>query len=178
MYLGHPALHYGQAFLTVMNVLAGVRARRSIGTGQGSDASLLDAFLAQSPMNHWWQEDGISYIKKGDSGAIDRFGNVRLVTGMFECGDGKFLQIHTGSDGFKPAFDILGFGDRIKKVPGLEMAVPLSEDEYQAARVDEHIAEVLREVGFSDDEIAGLVERRVAIQPADVTSRIDSKVNA
>ncbi len=134
MYLGHPALHYGQAFLTVMNALAAIRARRVLGVGQGAEASLLDAFLAQSPMNHWWQEDGISYIKKGDSGAVDRFGNVRLVTGMFQCGDGKYLQIHTGSGGFKPAFDILGFGDRIQAVKGLEMAVPLSDDEYKIAR--------------------------------------------
>ena len=136
MYLGHPALHYGQAFLAVINALAAIRARRSLGEGQGTEASLLDAFLAQSPMNHWWQEDGISYIKKGDSGASDRFGYVRLVTGMFECGDGKFLQIHTGSGGFKPAFDILGFGDRIQACQGLEMAVPLTEDEYQCARVE------------------------------------------
>ncbi|MEZ5735523.1 MAG: CoA transferase [Novosphingobium sp.] len=136
MYLGHPALHYGQAFLAAINVLAGLRARRVLGEGQGTEASLLDAFLAQSPMNHWWQEDGISYIKKGDSGAVDRFGYVRLVTGMFECGDGKFLQIHTGSGGFKPAMDILGFADRVQTVNGPEMAAPLSEDEYQMARVD------------------------------------------
>lgn len=140
MYLGHPALHYGQAFLAVIAALSALRARRMIGVGQEVEASLLDAFLAQSPMNHWWQEEGISYIKKGDSGAADRFGNVRLVTGMFECGDGKFLQFHTGSGGFKPAFDILGFGDRIRKVDGLEMAVPLSEDEYQVARVEVHDA--------------------------------------
>ena len=136
MYLGHPALHYGQAFLAVLSALAAVRARRALGIGQEVEASLLDAFMAQSPMNHWWQEDGISYIKKGDSGAMDRFGKVRLVTGMFECGDGKFLQIHTGSGGFKPAFDILGFGDRIQAVSGPEMAVPLSDEEYQIARHD------------------------------------------
>ncbi len=136
MYLGHPALHYGQAFLAVLSALSAVRARRLIGVGQEAEASLLEAFLAQSPMNHWWQEDGISYIKKGDSGAMDRFGKVRLVTGMFECGDGKFLQIHTGSGGFKPAFDILGFGDKIQAVSGPEMAVPLSDEEYQIARHD------------------------------------------
>lgn len=136
MYLGHPALHYGQAFLAVISVLAAIRARREIGVGQRVEASLLDAMLAQSPMNHWWQEDGISYIKKGDSGAVDRFGKVRLVTAMFECGDGKFLQIHTGSGGFYPAMDILGFGDRVQKVDGPEMAVPLDDDEYQIARVE------------------------------------------
>lgn len=137
MYLGHPALHYGQAFLAVINVLAALRARRENGEGQYTEASLLDSMLAQSPMNNWWQEDGISYMKKGDAGALDRFGHTRLVTAMFECGDGLFLQMHTGGPGgFKNAMDVLGFGDRIKTVKGPEMAVPLSDDEYQAARVE------------------------------------------
>lgn len=137
VYLGHPALHYGQAFLAVIGILAAIRARHSIGRGQQVEASLLDAMIAQSPMNNWWQEDGISYIKKGDAGATDRFGRVRLVTTMFECGDGLYLQIHTGGvGGFKAAMDILGFGDRIKAIKGPEMGVPLEDDEYQAARVE------------------------------------------
>ena len=162
LYLGHPALHYGQAFLTVINALAAVRARRSLGVGQATEASLMDAFLAQSPMNHWWQEDGISYIKKGDSGATDRFGHVRLVTGMFECGDGRFLQIHTGSGGFKPAFDILGFGDRIQTCNGPEMAVPLTEDEYQCARVEIFDAFMARP---RDEWIALMLAADVAVLP-------------
>jgi crotonobetainyl-CoA:carnitine CoA-transferase CaiB-like acyl-CoA transferase len=137
VYLGHPALHYGQAFLGVIGALAAVRARRQIGTGQRVEASLLDAMIAQSPMNNWWQEEGISYIKAGDSGAVDRFGYTRLITGMFECGDGLFLQFHTGgAGGFKAAMDLLGFGDRIQVVKGPEMATPLTEDEYHAARVE------------------------------------------
>lgn len=137
VYLGHPALHYGQAFLAVIGSLAALRARRVIGLGQRVEASLLDAMLAQSPMNNWWQEDGISYIKKGDSGAIDRFGRTRLVTAMFECADGLFLQIHTGgAGGFKAAMDVLGFGDRVQALKGAEMAVPLSDDEYHIARVE------------------------------------------
>jgi crotonobetainyl-CoA:carnitine CoA-transferase CaiB-like acyl-CoA transferase len=137
LYLGHPALHYGQAFIAAIGSLAAIRARRHTGRGQRVDASLLDSMLAQSPMNNWWQEDGISYIKKGDSGAIDRFGKTRLVTAMFEAADGKFLQMHTGGPGgFKAAMDVLGFGDRVQAVKGPEMAVPLSEDEYHIARVE------------------------------------------
>lgn len=138
VYLGHPALHYGQAFLGVIGALSAVRARRHIGQGQRVEASLLDAMLAQSPMNNWWQEEGISYIKAGDSGAVDRFGRTRLVTGMFECGDGLFLQIHTGGQGgFKSAMDVLGFGDRVSVVKGAaEMSVPLSDDEYHIARIE------------------------------------------
>ncbi|WP_336962715.1 CoA transferase [Sphingobium aquiterrae] len=137
VYLGHPALHYGQAFLGVIGALAALRARYHIGVGQRIEASLLDAMIAQSPMNNWWQEEGISYIKKGDAGALDRFGRTRLVTAMFECSDGRFLQFHTGGPGgFKAAMDVLGFGDRVQAVKGAEMAVPLSDDEYRIARVE------------------------------------------
>lgn len=162
MYLGHPALHYGQAFLATISALAAIRARRTIGVGQRVEASLLDAVFAQSCMNHWWQEDGLSYIKKGDSGAMDRFGNIRLVTGMFECSDGKFLQIHTGSGGFKPAMDILGFGARIRKIDGPEMAVPLDEDEYRCARVEIVDAFLTRP---RDAWIAAFTEADVAALP-------------
>lgn len=137
VYLGHPALHYGQAFIAVIDILAALRAEHETGLGQGVEASLMDAFLAQSPMNNWWNEFGMSYIKKGDSAARDRFGNSRLVTGLFECGDGLFLQFHTGGQGgFKAAFEVLGFGHRIQEVTGPEMATPLSDDEYQCARVE------------------------------------------
>ena len=137
MYLGHPALHYGQAFLAAIGILAAVRARRGTGLGQQVSASLMDAMLAQSPMNNWWQEAGLSYIRTADAGAIDRFGHTRLVTAMFECGDGLFLQIHTGGPGgFRAAMDVLGFGDRIQQVKGAEMATPLNDEEYKIARVE------------------------------------------
>lgn len=141
LYLGHPALHYGQAFMAAIDILAALRARHVTGEGQKVEASLLDSFLAQSPMNNWWNEHGISYIKKGDSGARDRFGKTRLVTGLFECGDGRFLQMHTGGQGgFKAAFDVLGFGDRVQKITAPEMSVPMNDDEYQVARVEAYDA--------------------------------------
>lgn len=137
VYLGHPALHYGQAFLAVIDILALLRKRHENGLGEAVQVSLMDAMLAQSPMNNWWHPEGLSYIKKGDTASRDRFGRTRLVTGMFQCGDGLYLQMHTGGlGGFKAAFDVLGFGDRIKAVQGAEMAIPLEDDEYQVARVE------------------------------------------
>src|SRR4249919_3197536 len=41
LYLGHPALHYGQAFLAAIGSLAAIRARRHTGRGQCVDASLV-----------------------------------------------------------------------------------------------------------------------------------------
>ncbi|SFR89082.1 CaiB/BaiF CoA transferase family protein [Sphingomonas jatrophae] len=137
MYPGHPALHYGQAFLAAIGILAAIRARRETGEGQTVRASLMDAMMAQSPMNNWWQEAGLSYIRTADSGAMDRFGHTRLVTGMFECADGLFMQIHTGGPGgFRSAMEVLGFGDRIQQVKGPEMATPLNDEEYRIARVE------------------------------------------
>ena len=137
VYLGHPALHYGQAFLAVIDILALLRKRHENGLGEAVEVSLMDAMLAQSPMNSWWHPEGLSYIKKGDTAARDRFGRTRLVTGLFECGDGLYLQMHTGGlGGFKAAFDVLGFGDRIKAVQGAEMAIPLEDEEHHIARVE------------------------------------------
>ncbi|MBL4612275.1 MAG: CoA transferase [Emcibacter sp.] len=172
LYMGHPALHYGQGFLAVIDILTALRARHQNGEGQGVEASLFDAFLAQSPMNWWWQEDGISYIKrpakannKGTS-----FGHTRLVTGLFECANKEYIQIHTGGiGGFKRTMTILGFGDRIRTIDGPEMGIPLSDDEYQVARVE--IYEAMKDKTraewlklFHADDIAALP----VLRPAEV----------
>ncbi|HRP71742.1 MAG TPA: CoA transferase [Luteimonas sp.] len=138
-YLGHPALHYGQAFLAVINITAALRARRHNGSGQEVEASLLDSFLAQSPMNWWSHPQNLSYInrEKQDPSRGVNFGHTRLVTGLVQCGDGEYMQIHTGGPGaFKRTMDLLGFGDRVSAVDGPEMLVPLSDEEYQIARVE------------------------------------------
>lgn len=139
LYMGHPALHYGQAFVAVIDALAALRARRVNGSGQDVESSLLDSFLAQSPMNWWWHPDNLSYIKRPAKASKTGtpFGHTRLVTTKFECADGEYLQMHTGGVGsFKRAMDILGFGDRVQAIDGPEMGVPLSDDEYQVARVE------------------------------------------
>ncbi len=138
-YLGHPALHYGQAFLATINILAALRARHHNGVGQEVEASLLDSFLSQSPMNWWSHPQRLSYINRGaqDAKRGVNFGHTRLVTGLVQCGDGEYMQIHTGGPGaFKRTMDLLGFGDRVRDVDGPEMLVQLSDDEYQVARVE------------------------------------------
>jgi crotonobetainyl-CoA:carnitine CoA-transferase CaiB-like acyl-CoA transferase len=137
IFLGHPALTYGLGFVAAIDILAGLRARRETGLGQAMEASLLDSFLAQTPMLWWWNERGISFVKR-DGGKSQGYGNTRIIATMvFECADGKFVQIHSGGPGgFKRSMDLLGFGDRIQTIAGAEMAVPLTEDETHAARVE------------------------------------------
>src|SRR5690625_4488018 len=133
IFLGHPTVDYGTAFMTLIGVLAAVRARLHTGAGQDVDTSLLDGMLAISSMNWWWNERDISYLAR--SGSEKGFGRKRLITDPFECADGRYIIPHTGGPGtYKKLMDILGFGDQVQAVEGPEIAVPLNDTEYDIAR--------------------------------------------
>ncbi len=132
-FLGHPSIGYGTAFLATIGILGALRARHLTGAGQFVDASLLDSVVAQSAMNWWWNAYDVSYLAR--SGTELGFGRNRIITDLFLCGDGEYLMIHTGGEGgFKRTMDILGVGDVVRSIDGPEMAVPLDDDEYHAAR--------------------------------------------
>lgn len=133
IFMGHPTVSYGTAFITAIGILAALRARKHNGTGQKVDTSLLDGMLAISSMNWWWNEKDISYLAR--SGTQTGFGNKRLITDPFQCADGKWLIPHTGGPGsYKRMMDLLGFGDRTQTIDGPEMAVPLDDVELDIAR--------------------------------------------
>jgi crotonobetainyl-CoA:carnitine CoA-transferase CaiB-like acyl-CoA transferase len=133
IFLGHPAVDYCTAFLAVMGVLAALHVRHRTGRGQHVDTSLLDGALAASSMNWWWNERDLSYLAR--TGDEPGFGRNRLITDLFQCSDGEYVMVHTGGDGgFKRTMDVLGLGDKVRAVDGLEMSTPLDDDEYHAAR--------------------------------------------
>jgi crotonobetainyl-CoA:carnitine CoA-transferase CaiB-like acyl-CoA transferase len=133
IFLGHPAVGYVTAFLAVMGTLAALHARRRTGSGQHVDTSLLDGALAASSMNWWWNERDLSYLAR--TGDELGFGRNRLITDLFQCADGEYVMVHTGGEGgFKRTMDVLGLGDKVRAVEGLEMSTPLDDDEYHAAR--------------------------------------------
>jgi crotonobetainyl-CoA:carnitine CoA-transferase CaiB-like acyl-CoA transferase len=132
-FLGHPSIGYATAFMAVIGVLAAVRARTIEGVGQEVQVSLLDGVLACSTMNWWWNEKGVSYLAR--TGTEKGFGKSRIITDLFQCADDEWLIIHTGgTGGFKRTMDLLGLGDAIRDIPGLETSVPLDDEEYYAAR--------------------------------------------
>ena len=132
-FLGHPSVDYCTSFLASIGILAALRARFHTGAGQFVDTSLLDGALAVSLMNWWWNEKNLSYLAR--EGTETGFGHNRLITDLFICADGEYLMNHTGGDGgFKRTMDILGLGDKVRTIEGLEFSVPLDEDEYHAAR--------------------------------------------
>ncbi|MET0578478.1 MAG: CoA transferase, partial [Ilumatobacteraceae bacterium] len=133
IFLGHPSLDYVTGFLAAIGVLSALHARVQTGRGQFVDTSLLDGALSVSSMNWWFNEHNKSYLAK--SGDEVGFGRNRLITDLFQCGDGEYLMVHTGGEGgFKRMMDLLGFGDIIRDVGGVEMSTPLDDTEYHAAR--------------------------------------------
>ena len=133
IFLGHPTIAYCTGFLATIGILAALRARHHTGQGQLVDASLLDGMLAVMGMNWWWNERDLSYLAR--SGTETGFGHNRLITDLFICQDGKYLMVHTGGDGgFKRLTDILGVGEKIRVIEGVEMRVPLNDEEYHIAR--------------------------------------------
>jgi crotonobetainyl-CoA:carnitine CoA-transferase CaiB-like acyl-CoA transferase len=132
-FLGHSTVSYCTAFTATIGVLAALHARYETGRGQKVDASLFDAALAQSSMNWWWNERDLSYLARNPNET--GFGRNRIITDLFECADGEFIIVHTGGEGgFKRTMDLLGLGTGIRSIEGLEMAVPLDDEEYHAAR--------------------------------------------
>lgn len=133
IFQGHPTVDYVTAFLAVLGTLAALHVRSDGGGGQLVDTSLLDGALGASSMNWWWNERDLSYLAR--TGDEEGFGRNRLITDLFRCGDGKYLMVHTGGEGgFKRTMDLLGLGEKVRAVPGLEMSTPLDDEEYHAAR--------------------------------------------
>lgn len=134
VFLGHPTVSYGTAFMAVIGILSALHARLQTGRGQHVDTSLLDGMMTISSMSWWWNEKDISYLAR--SGPHAGFGKTRLITDPFRCADGEWIVPHTGGPGsYKKLMDLLGFGDITPSIEGPEMTVPLSDEEYEVARV-------------------------------------------
>jgi crotonobetainyl-CoA:carnitine CoA-transferase CaiB-like acyl-CoA transferase len=134
IFLGHPSIGYTTATLADIGILAGLRARRITGLGQHVDVSLLDGILAQTPLNWWWNDRGLSYLGRRDGPTV--FGRQRLITDLFRCSDGEYMMIHTGGDGsFKAFMDLIGLGQDIQTIVGRsEASEKLNDSEFESVK--------------------------------------------
>src|SRR6478735_1610227 len=121
IFLGHPAIDYATAFLATIGTLACVRSRLVCGLGDHVDVSMLDGALALYPMN-WFSDSAGKAINRKSAGGELQFGHKRLLLRMFECADGRLVQVHTGAAG---AFD------RAMKVFGLDAEISRTEGSVQ-----------------------------------------------
>jgi crotonobetainyl-CoA:carnitine CoA-transferase CaiB-like acyl-CoA transferase len=178
-FIGNPALAYGTGMLAATGSLAALYARRHSGRGQQVDVSIMDSVMGQSLMSSFWNEKGAYSFRPSSSEAGPS--RTRLLTGMFECGDGLRLFVHSGGEGaYKRLMDLLGLGEQVRAVSPPQMAHPLDDEEQEAVmqvpaafrsrsrddwvtlfrNSDIAVAPVLRPTeAFSDDQVehAGLV---------------------
>jgi crotonobetainyl-CoA:carnitine CoA-transferase CaiB-like acyl-CoA transferase len=135
---------YGGAMLAVIGGLAAVHARRMSGKGQHVDTSLLDGALVLNTMSWQWSEtdppndmSGVLVTK------TDFFRRHMINAGMVPCGDGKYIQLHSGPPGkFKVAMEILGLTHGVQDLPpNKEKSVPPTPEEK--AFLDREVPRVL-----------------------------------
>ena len=163
IFLGHPALGYSTAMLAVIGTLACVRSRLRSGRGDHVDVSLRDGALALYPMN-WWTEDRESAIdQKSQTGDL-RFGYKRLLLRMYECADGRLIQVHTGAAGaFDRAMEVFGLGDEVSKMEGsVQMSSLLTDRDLEI--MEQRLPDILRSRP-SEEWLHDLWDHQVAALP-------------
>ena len=110
VFLGWPHATYGAAWMLQIGILGALFERERTGSGQTVTTSLLDgAAILQNV--RWLGGDKLGPPLLTGSRITTRDNNLRIVVSLFECGDGNWIQVHTGPRG---AFD------RMLKVVGRE----------------------------------------------------------
>jgi crotonobetainyl-CoA:carnitine CoA-transferase CaiB-like acyl-CoA transferase len=112
-FLGWPHAIYGSAWMLQIGILGALFERERTGAGQTVTTSLLDGAAILSNAR-WLGGDKMGPPLLTSSRITTRHNHVRLIVSLFECGDGNWVQLHTGPRG---AFD------RMLKVVGREELV-------------------------------------------------------
>src|SRR6202011_1391338 len=116
-----PVASYGAAFLAVQGALAAIRARTLTGTGRHVETSLVDGALVLNTMFWQWAEKDLPYFILRPRVKPDLFRRHLALMAILPCGDGKYIQMHSGQPGrFQRALELFGLDDRVPKVPPLE----------------------------------------------------------
>ncbi len=101
VFLGWPHATYGAAWMLQIGILGALFERERTGLGQTVTTSLLDgAAILQNV--RWLGGDKLGPPLLTGSRITTRDNNLRIVVSLFECGDGNWIQVHTGPRG---AFD-------------------------------------------------------------------------
>jgi crotonobetainyl-CoA:carnitine CoA-transferase CaiB-like acyl-CoA transferase len=122
---------YSTASVALIGVVAALLSRVRRGSGQRVEVSMRDGLLDVLTFGQWRQE-------RASESPPPELRLQRLMFNMYECGDGRFLQFHTGAPGrFWKTMQLLGLDDRISPSKGLlEMGELLSEEEFRIIETD------------------------------------------
>jgi len=110
-----PAGSYASVFNGTTAALTAIHVRNETGRGQVVDTSVADGLAAQQAMLWFWSENDKPSNKPLD---IRGGGMGRLVLEAYQCADGQWLHIHTGSKGaFSRLMAIAGLQEQIPPIP-------------------------------------------------------------
>jgi len=138
-YVALPFASIGTAYLAVLGSLAAVYRARETGHGRQIETSLLDGALAY--MQITWAELG----DPEEAADQDRVGaGRRMITGHFECQDGKHICLMTGAVGsFDNLIEELGLDDKIPlSDTGQGMGGELTDEQQEV--IDTEVPEVFK----------------------------------
>lgn len=128
IYLGFPLAMYGGAWLITNSILGALYQRARTGEGQTVTTSLLDA-IAIMLVHKWYATDRTKEIPLKSGIGRQGLGNWKQIISLFECGDGRWIQFHTGARGsFERALIVLGRADLVVEETGMEMAAAMADE--------------------------------------------------
>ena len=128
IYLGFPLAMYGGAWLITNSILGALYQRARTGEGQTVTTSLLDA-IAIMLVHKWYATDRTKEIPLRSGIGRQGLGNWKQIISLFECGDGRWIQFHTGARGsFERALIVLGRADLVVEETGMEMAAAMADE--------------------------------------------------
>src|SRR5713101_8360608 len=125
-FLGWPHATYGAAWMLQIGILGALFERERTGSGQTITTSLLDgAAILQNV--RWLGGDKLGPPLLTGSRITTRDNNLRIVVSLFECGDGNWIQVHTGPRGaFDRMLKVVGRDDLVIENAGLHvLGVPM-----------------------------------------------------
>jgi crotonobetainyl-CoA:carnitine CoA-transferase CaiB-like acyl-CoA transferase len=120
-FLGWPHAIYGAAWLLQIGILGALLERQRTGAGQTVTTSLLDGVAILSNAR-WLGGENLGPPLLTSSRISTRHSNLRIVVSLFECGDGDWIQVHTGPRGaFDRMLKVVGRDDLVIENAGLHV---------------------------------------------------------